>query len=40
MVVGKQVTEIDAASIGRVANLMKDNDLLKTNVNVAAKIFR
>ena len=40
MVVGKQPTEIDIAGIERLVLLMKDNDLLKTNLTVASKIFK
>lgn len=40
MIVGKQPTDIDVGGIERVALLMKENDLLKTDVNVASKIFK
>lgn len=40
MVVSKQPMDIDIAGIERVVALMKDNDLLKTNLNVASKIFK
>lgn len=40
MVVGRQPTDIDVEGIERVVSLMKENDLLKTNVNVASKIFK
>jgi NitT/TauT family transport system substrate-binding protein len=40
MVVGRQPTEIEVEGIERVVALMKENGLLKTNVNVAAKIFK
>jgi len=39
MVVGKQPTEIDVGGLERIVSLMQENGLLKTNVNVAAKIF-
>jgi NitT/TauT family transport system substrate-binding protein len=40
MVVGPQPMDIDVAGIKRVAALMRDNGLLKTDVDVAAKIFK
>jgi NitT/TauT family transport system substrate-binding protein len=40
MALNKQPLDIDAAGIDRVAALMRENDLLKTNVDVAAKIFK
>jgi NitT/TauT family transport system substrate-binding protein len=39
MVVGKQPLAIDPQDLERLAVLMKENNLLKTDVNVAAKIF-
>jgi NitT/TauT family transport system substrate-binding protein len=40
MVVGKQPTEIDIGRIERLVTLMQENGLLKTDVNVASKIFK
>lgn len=40
MVVGPQPTDIDVAGIQHVAALMRDNGLLKGDVDVAAKIFK
>jgi NitT/TauT family transport system substrate-binding protein len=40
MAVGKQPLDIDIRSLERLVSLMKENDLLKTNVNVAASIFK
>jgi NitT/TauT family transport system substrate-binding protein len=40
MVVGKQPTEIDIGGIERLVSLMMENDLLKTKLNVASKIFK
>jgi NitT/TauT family transport system substrate-binding protein len=40
MVVGKQPTEINIGGIERLVSFMKENGALKTNVNVASKIFK
>jgi NitT/TauT family transport system substrate-binding protein len=40
MALNKQPLDIDVAGIDRVAALMKENDLLKTDLNIEAKIFR
>ncbi|HXQ54047.1 MAG TPA: ABC transporter substrate-binding protein [Stellaceae bacterium] len=40
MTVGKQPAQIDAAALKRLVVLMKEYDLLKTDVDVDAKIFR
>ncbi|HXQ54032.1 MAG TPA: ABC transporter substrate-binding protein [Stellaceae bacterium] len=39
MVVSKQPLAIDARGLERLIALMKDNDLLKTDINIPAKIF-
>ncbi|HEV8016056.1 MAG TPA: ABC transporter substrate-binding protein [Stellaceae bacterium] len=39
MVVGKQPMSVDVPSIGRLAILMKDNGLLKTDVDYTDKVF-
>jgi len=39
MVVGKQAMDIDVRGIERIAALMKENDLLKSNIDIAAMIF-
>jgi NitT/TauT family transport system substrate-binding protein len=40
MVVSKQPLEIDVAGIERVVALMKDNGLLKTDLDIPSKIFK
>jgi NitT/TauT family transport system substrate-binding protein len=40
MALNKQPLDIDVAGIDRVAALMKENGLLKTDLDLAAKIFR
>lgn len=40
MVVGPQPMDIDVAGIEHVAALMRDNGLLKSNIDIAPKIFR
>ena len=40
MVAGKQPTEINVAAIKRLVTLMKEFELLKTDVNVEPKIFK
>jgi len=40
MVLGKQPTDIDVASIERLVTLMKQYDLLKTNPDIRSKIFK
>ena len=40
MVAGKQPTEINVAALKRLVQLMKEYELLKTDVNVEAKIFK
>jgi NitT/TauT family transport system substrate-binding protein len=40
MVVGPQPMDIDVAGVEHVAALMKQNGLLKTNIDIAAKVFR
>lgn len=40
MVVGPQPMDIDVAGVEHVAALMRDNGLLKSNIDIAPKIFR
>jgi NitT/TauT family transport system substrate-binding protein len=40
MIVAKQPTQIDGGALMRLVSLMKEYDLLKTNVDVESKIFK
>ena len=40
MVVGSQPLDIDVAGVDHVAALMRDNGLLKSDIDIAPKIFK